>query len=107
MVHCKCTIILNDVKSRACHNSFVNNTNIVEVHLTKTEITIENVYISMQKSINGWEGLLKATGGAIRPDKSFVYPISFIWYDRGDYSFKNPKEHDMGFTLNNEFVEIE
>ena len=35
--------------------AFVDDTNIVEGYLTNTEITIEDVYISMQKAINKWE----------------------------------------------------
>ena len=34
---------------------FVDNTKIVEGYLTFTEITFEDIYISMQKSIDGWE----------------------------------------------------
>ena len=49
----------------------------------------------MQKSINRWEGGIKYTIVSIIPDKSFVYPISFKWYDQGDYSFENPEDHDM------------
>ena len=33
----------------------------------------------MQTDINRSEGCLKATGGAIVPEKSWVYPISFQW----------------------------
>ena len=40
---------------------FIDNTNIVEGDLTKTEITIEDIYISMQKYINIWEGGIKST----------------------------------------------
>ena len=81
--------------------AFVYNTGIVERDLTKTEITIEDVYISMQKAINRWERGLKVTGGTIRTDKSFVYPISFMWDDQGDYSFEIPEDHNVEFTLNN------
>ena len=64
---------------------FVDDTGIVEGDSTKTEITIEDFYISMQKSIVIWEGVLKATGGVIRPDKSSIYPIYFTWDDQGYY----------------------
>ena len=74
---------------------FIENIGIVEGYLTKTEITIKDVYISMQESIERWEGGLKATSGSISPYKLFVYPISFIWDDQGDYSFENPQEHEI------------
>ena len=63
----------------------VDDTDIVKRYLTRTEITIEDIYISMHKSINRWEGVLKSTRGAIRPNKSFVFPISFKYDDQGDY----------------------
>ena len=40
---------------------FVDDTEIMEGDLTKTEITIEDIYISMQKYINIWEGGIKST----------------------------------------------
>ena len=56
---------------------FVDDTDIIEGDLTRTEITIEDVYISMKKYNIIWQGGLKDTRGAIIPDTSFVYPISF------------------------------
>ena len=73
----------------------VDNTDIVEGYLTKNEINIEDVYIRLKKEINTWEVGLKSTKGSIRRDKSYGYPISFTWYDQGDYSFDNPEDHDM------------
>ena len=70
--------------------AFVDKNNIVEGYLTNTEITIEDVHIRMKKNIDIWEGRLKYTGGSIRPDKSFIYPISFTWNNQCDYSFENP-----------------
>ena len=55
--------------------AFIGDINIAEGDLTMAQITIEEVYISMKKAINRWEGGLKFTGGAIRTDKPFVYPI--------------------------------
>ena len=70
--------------------AFVNDTDIVKGYLTRTEITIEDIFIRIQKSINKWEVGLKSTGGSIRPDKSFLYPISFKFDDEGNYPFENP-----------------
>ena len=79
----------------------------MEGYLTSTERTIEDIYIIMQKSINRWEGGIKSSRGAIIPNKSFVYSISFKWDDQGEYSFENTEDHDMGLTVNKEFVERE
>ena len=61
----------------------------------------------MQKAINRWERGLKCTGGAIRPDKSFVCPISLKWDNQGDYSFENPEDLGIELTVNNKFNERE
>ena len=57
----------------------------------------------MQRGINSWEGGIKATGGAIRPDKSFVYPISFDWDEHGAYEFHEPDPETHPLTVRNEF----
>ena len=75
--------------------AFVDNIRILEGDITRTEITIEDIYISMQKSICIWERGLKSRGVAIIPYKSFLYHISFKWDNQGDYSFENPEDHDM------------
>ena len=64
--------------------AFVDDTGMVEGYLIRTEINIEEVYISMQKTINRWERGLKSIRGAIRPDKSFIHPIYLKWYHQGD-----------------------
>jgi hypothetical protein len=37
----------------------------------------EETLDKMQESINCWEGGLKATGGSIVPQESFLYPIIY------------------------------
>ena len=86
--------------------AFVDDTNIAEVDLTRTEITIEDVYIIMQKTIKRWKGGLKSNGGAIIPDRSFVYPIYFKCEYQGYYSFYNPEDHVMELTVNQTIGEI-
>ena len=39
------------------------------------------------------------TGGAIRPDKSFIYPISFTWDNNGNYKFTSLDEITTQFTV--------
>ena len=62
--------------------ALVDDTDILEGYLTKTEIPIEDVYISMRKAINRRKGGIKATGGVTRRDKSFIYLISLKWENR-------------------------
>ena len=82
--YCKCTNNWNCAKSRAWHK--ILSTAVSKqiqpsgIHiswrhqhfrriLSRSEITIEYVYIIMQKDINIWKVGIKATGWAIRPDK--------------------------------------
>ena len=55
----------------------------------------------MQQRIDDWEGGLKLTGGAIRPDKSFVYPLSFVWDNTGNYKFEKVEHMDRELTVKN------
>ena len=54
----------------------------------------------MQEFINAWEGGLKATGGALVPSKSWIYPIEFQFDNKGLPSYKNPQEMNLHFTVN-------
>ena len=50
----KFEVPLSRYKDRIVGFAFVDDTGILEGNLTKTEITIGDVYISMQKYINIW-----------------------------------------------------
>ena len=58
--------------------AYVDDSDNVEGDLRTGTLEIDDVVDQMQQCIHDWEGGLKATGGAIRPDKSFVYPLSFV-----------------------------
>lgn len=94
---------LSQEKDEIVGFAFVDNTDIVAGDLSSTSLTFEEVAHSMQEGIDCWEGGLKATGGAIRPDKSFVYPISFSWDEKGNYSFDSVDHLNHHFTVENEF----
>ena len=53
----------------------------------------------MQEVISRWEGDLKATGGAIVPNKSFVYPIDFKFNTAGKTSYKKIEEIGAHFEV--------
>ena len=68
--------------------AYVDDSDNVEGDLRSGTLNIDDVFDRMQQCIDDWEGGLKVTGGAIRPDKSFVYPISFVWDNCGNYKFE-------------------
>ena len=90
---------LSHAKDHLVGFAFVDDTDIVQGDLTATDLSIEDIYTCMQEGINRWEGGLKATGGAICPDKSFVYPIAFTWDDTGEYTFLSPNEINIPLTV--------
>jgi hypothetical protein len=53
----------------------------------------------MQEGIDRWEGGLKATGGAIVPEKSWVYPIDFNFDNEGKWEYKNKEEIGAQFSV--------
>ncbi len=54
--------------------AFVDDTNLCVTHPSNC---IKQVAQHMQGSVSTWEGLLRATGGALVPDKCFWYLIDF------------------------------
>ena len=82
--------IFSQDKDRLVGFVFVDDTEIMEVDLTRTEINIEDIYISMYTTINICKGGPKAIVGDIISYKQFIYPISLKWDYQGDYSFENP-----------------
>ena len=77
--------------------AFVDDTDLVEGDLKIANLDIADLFEDMQETIDCWEGGVKTTGGAIRPDKSFAYPISFDFKPSGEYFFE--KVEDLGFKL--------
>ncbi len=55
--------------------SFVDDSDLVQ----SDGDTVENTTGKLQLSVDTWEGGLKVTGGALGPDKSYWYLLSFKW----------------------------
>jgi len=47
----------------------------------------------MQNSLKTWAGLLRATGGALVPDKCFWYYVHNKW-ENGTWKYAQPSEQD-------------
>lgn len=58
--------------------AFVDDTDLV---VSKPDISISDVNTLMQDSLTAWEGGIRATGGAIVPEKSHWYLVEFGWKD--------------------------
>ena len=75
--------------------AFVDDTDVV--HTAKdVDTTGETVAQEMQQAIDHWEGGLKATGGALVPEKSYWYLNDFVWTgDRWRYATKEDIPGDI------------
>lgn len=79
--------------------AFIDDTDIVEGDFQMGHLDIDTVFDNMQEAIDRWEGGMKTTGGAIRPDKSFVYPINFTFKPNGDYQYEKVEDMDRALTI--------
>jgi hypothetical protein len=79
--------------------SFVDDTDLLQYDSRDPTTTPAETMEKMQSAIDRWEGGLKATGGAIVPEKSFVYPIVFQFDDQGKWHYQGTNETDYEFTV--------
>lgn len=78
--------------------AFVDDTDLPVTNTTQVE-TIEEVRDKAQSCINRWEGGIKATGGAIRPDKSFVQPVAFEFNPEGEYKYRTANDINIELSV--------
>jgi hypothetical protein len=64
------------------------------------ERTFSEVAQEMQDGLDLWEGLLKATGGALVPEKSYWYLIDFKW-NNGTWTYTTTEETQFDLTMKN------
>ena len=65
-----------DQLSFVCH-AFVDDTDLV--HASDQDIVLDGLVDEMQSVVDTWEGGLRASGGALVPDKSYWYLIHFTF----------------------------
>ena len=61
--------------------AFVDDTDLV-TKLENKNASYREVAESMQEALTAWEGGIRATGGAIEPEKSHWYLSDFVWQHR-------------------------
>jgi hypothetical protein len=69
--------------------NFIDDTDLLQV--VPSNKSLDDVPKGLQKSVDTWEGGLKATGGAIVPEKTFWYLIDFTW-NGGEWRYKLVEE---------------
>jgi Reverse transcriptase (RNA-dependent DNA polymerase) len=79
---------------------FVDDTDLVEFPGEIT--TAETVANSIQQAVDAWEAGIRATGGAIVPDKSHWYLIAYKW-EGGAWRYTRQTENPFELTVRDEF----
>ena len=74
--------------------SFVDDTDLIYSSFSSDD-TLDDINPSMQHAIDSWEGELRATGGALVPKKSWIYPIKYEWDDKGNYKLVKASDLDI------------
>lgn len=95
------TSAISKEKSNIVAFAFVDDTDLVQSNITGLDITAQEIMEEMQQAILRWEGGLKATGGALVPSKSFVYPIDFQFDRSGKASYKTVEDIGAHFEAPN------
>lgn len=82
--------------------SFVDDTDLFQYDSRDPNMTSDETVEKMQSAIDRWEGGLKATGGTIVQEKSFVYPIVFGFDEQGKWSYQSKDYIDYEFTVHDQ-----
>jgi hypothetical protein len=77
---------------------YVDDTDLLHIDLTKDE-SVDEVYNTIQTSVNSWGNLLIATGRVLQPSKCFYTIISFKW-EKGQWkNADNTFRGEFGITV--------
>ena len=91
--------VISRFKTILCHYcgfAYVDDTDLVE-GATSPATTGDDISTLTQELLTWWNGLLRATGGALRPDKSFWTLVDFTFHN-GSWRYKTISE--LPATLN-------
>jgi len=78
--------------------AFVNDTDVI---MTQAQGDKDNIQTKIQKSVTNWEGLLKASGGALVLEKCFWYTIKFQW-SNNKWTYMNQEQLPAKLKLQEE-----
>ena len=97
--------IISPISSEQSHivgYAFVDDTDLITIDMRENHRNTEDIMIDMQEGIDRWEGGLRTTGGAIVPEKSWVYPIDFTFDTTGKWKYKSVEEIGAQFSVRDE-----
>ena len=91
------TALSAELLSAVCF-CFIDDSDLVESS-PAADASGESLTPRIQSAMDLWAGGVKATGGAIRPDKSFWWLIDFEWHPSGTWKFKRIEDVAEDFEL--------
>jgi hypothetical protein len=59
----------------------------------------EAIWDEAQESLDSWAGLLHSTGGALKGEKCFWYPIEYVWNNDGSWSYGTDIDRELSIPL--------
>ena len=77
---------------------FVDDCDMCET-ATSCEMPLDALLGNMQASLNLWEGSLRATGGALVPEKTHWYLIAFKWDSHGKFTYCSPDDAPASLSV--------
>ena len=78
--------------------SFVDDTDLLQTSPSLHD-SVQQFQHKMQQAIDAWSTGLRATGGALVPSKSWIYPIEFSFDAKGGYSYTPINQLALQFTV--------
>jgi hypothetical protein len=79
--------------------AFVDDADTVQTAQTVDQ-SGEDVIRQLQPAVDRWEGLLRASGGAIEPSKSWWVLVDFVWDDNlDDFRYRSIDEMPGALTV--------
>jgi hypothetical protein len=93
---CKFTSPISKKEISFVGYAFVDDTDLIQT--SNTLQSTDELITEMQRSLNTWEGGLRATGGTIVPEKSHWYLVEFHW-NSGNWTYKSNRDAPGNLTV--------
>ena len=78
--------------------AFVDDTDLIQTGRT-SDATAQEITKSMQEALQMWEGLVRASGGALVVDKSVWWLLDFHWHPDGTWSYATKEMTPADITI--------
>ena len=74
---------------------FVDDNDLIHIDMDQDQTAAHE---DLKASVNSWGKLMMASGGSLKPEKCFLYLISFVWNSSGKWAYE-PNELKEEYIL--------